>query len=91
MTAPSRQQLQPFRIELGRILGKAGSGAARPGERSDKALLDWIVDLHEHDRDRVRGCLQGGRFPPADTHDDGRLERHQLAGQAGEPVGLPIA
>jgi hypothetical protein len=82
------QQPQPFRIEFGRHLGEPGGVAPGPGQRGDKTLLDGIVDLHEHDRDRPCGCLQGGRLLPADAGDDGRRHRHQLASQAAEPVGL---
>jgi hypothetical protein len=46
------------------------------------------MDLHEHDRDRPCGGLQGGRLLSADAGDDGRRHLHQLAGQAAEPVGL---
>jgi hypothetical protein len=82
------QQLQPLRIKLGRHLGEPGRVAARSGQRRDKALFDGIVDLDKDDRDRARGCLQGGCLLPADAGDDRRRQRHQLAGQAAEPLRL---
>jgi len=52
-------------------------------------LFDRVVDLNEDDRDRTCGRLKGHRLLAADANDDGRRQRHQLASQGGESVGLP--
>ena len=51
-------------------------------------MFDGVVDRSEHDRDLACGRLEGGGLLPADTDDDGRGNRHQLLGQAAEPVRL---
>jgi hypothetical protein len=60
---------------------RIAGGTVRP---STCAVLRLIVDVNEDDRDRARGCLQSGRLLAADADDDGRRQRHQLAGQGGE-------
>src|SRR5262245_56429863 len=71
------QHLEPFSARLRLEGDKARDVVAGPRDAFDKSGGNWIVGVHEHNRDRPRCLLQGGNDGRAFANQNIRLELNQ--------------